>query len=114
MGGKAVEFLTGEKAGAIRESVMMLGSMVIGAVAATWVSIKTSFVLTNQETGEVFLNLNDKINEVFPSGLTAVFVILCWWLIAKKKMSPLVVMLLLVAIAFIGVLVGFFDPKLVY
>lgn len=114
LGGKAVEFLTGEKSKALRESIMMLGSMVIGAVAATWVTVNTVFQMTNPETGEVFLNLNDQINSVLPKGLTAIFVIFCWYLIAKKKMSPLKVMLLLVVIAFVGVLIGFFDPQLTY
>lgn len=114
LGGKAVEFLTGEKSKALRESIMMLGSMVIGAVAATWVSVTTVFEMTNPDTGEVFLNLNDQINSVLPKGLTAVFVIFCWYLISKKKMSPLKVMLLLVMIAFVGVLIGFFDPRLAY
>ncbi|WP_294577891.1 PTS system mannose/fructose/sorbose family transporter subunit IID, partial [uncultured Thomasclavelia sp.] len=39
---------------------------------------------------------------------------LCWYLLAKKKMSPIKVMLLLVVIAFVGVLVGFFNPGLQY
>lgn len=114
LGGKAVEFLTGEKSKALRESIMMLGSMVIGAVAATWVSVTTVFEMKNPTTGEVFLNLNDQINSVLPKGLTALFVIFCWYLISKKKMSPLKVMLLLVVIAFVGVLIGFFDPRLSY
>ena len=88
--------------------------MVIGAVAATWVTVTTVFEMTNPDTGEVFLNLNDQINSVLPKGLTAVFVIFCWYLISKKKMSPLKVMLLLVVIAFVGVLIGFFDPRLTY
>lgn len=113
-GGKAVEFLTGEKSAALRESVMMLGSMVIGAVAATWVSVTTVFQMTNEATGEAYLNLNDQINAVLPKGLTAIFVLFCWYLISKKKMSPLKVMLLLVVIAFVGVLLGFFDPQLNY
>jgi mannose/fructose/N-acetylgalactosamine-specific phosphotransferase system component IID len=33
---------------------------------------------------------------------------------AKKKMSPIKVMLILVVVAFLGVLVGFFDPQLTY
>ena len=33
---------------------------------------------------------------------------------AKKKMSPIKVMLLLVVVAFLGVLVGFFNPGLAY
>lgn len=114
LGGKAVEFLTGEKATALRESIMMLGSMVIGAVAATWVSVNTVFKMVNAETGEAFLDLNAQINSVLPKGLTAVFVLFCWYMIAKKKMSPIKVMLLLVVIAFVGVLIGFFDPQLSY
>ncbi|MEG0469754.1 MAG: PTS system mannose/fructose/sorbose family transporter subunit IID, partial [Longicatena sp.] len=106
-GGKAVEFLTGEKSKALRESVMMLGSMVIGAVAATWVSVNTVFQMTNPDTKEPYLVLNDQINAVLPKGLTAIFILFCWYLIAKKKVSPLKVMLLLVVIAFVGVFFGF-------
>ena len=36
--------------------------------------------------------------------LTTAFIILCWFLMAKKRMSPIKVMLLLVAVAFVGVL----------
>jgi mannose/fructose/N-acetylgalactosamine-specific phosphotransferase system component IID len=35
-------------------------------------------------------------------------------LLAKKGMSPVKVMLLLVVIAFAGVLIGFFNPGLQY
>lgn len=113
-GGKAVEFLTGEKSAALRDSIMMLGSMVIGAVAATWVSVTTVFQMVNPDTGKAYLNLNDQINSVLPKGLTAIFVLFCWYLIAKKKMSPLKVMLLLVIIALLGSFIGFFDPGLKY
>lgn len=113
LGGKAVEFLIGAQGEAIRDSVSMLGGVVIGAVAATWVSVKTSFTLV-KETGEAYLVLQDKLDEVLPGSLTAVFVVLCWYLMAKKKMSPIMVMLILVVIAFVGVLVGFFNPGLAY
>lgn len=113
LGGKAVEFLVGAQGEAIRDSVSVLGGMVIGAVAATWVSVKTSFVLYN-DAGEAYLKLQDKFDEVLPGSLTAAFVMLCWFLMAKKKLSPVKVMLLLVVIAFVGVLVGFFDPGLAY
>ena len=36
------------------------------------------------------------------------------YLLSKKKMSPIKVMLLLVVVAFIGVFVGFFNPGLSY
>lgn len=113
LGGKAVEFLVGPQGEAIRESVSVLGGMVIGAVAATWVSVKTSFELHN-DSGEAFLVLQDKLDEVLPGSLTAAFVILCWYLMSKKKISPVKVMLLLVVIAFVGVVLGFFNPGLTY
>lgn len=113
MGTKAVEFLVGDIGMAIREAVTTLGGIVIGAVSATWVAVKTSFHLTNA-SGEAYMVLQDKLDGVFPGVLTAIFVIFCWWLMAKKQLSPIKVMLLLVVIAFVGVLVGFFNPGLSY
>ncbi|MBR4545319.1 MAG: PTS system mannose/fructose/sorbose family transporter subunit IID [Oscillibacter sp.] len=113
LGGKAVEVLVGEKANAIRESIIMLGTMVIGGVTASWINITTSFKMLNSEGG-VIVDLQKTLNDVYPSLLSAVFVLICWYLLAKKRMSPLVVMLILVAVAFVGVLVGFFDPGLSY
>lgn len=113
LGAKAVNFLIGAKGEALRESISILGSVVIGAVAATWVSVKTSFELTN-EAGEVYLSLQDKLDSVFPGLLTAIFIVACWFLMSKKKMSPIKVMLILVVVAFVGVLIGFFNPGLNY
>ena len=113
LGGKAVDVLVGEQATAIREAVVTLGTMVVGSVAATWVSVKTSFHLVNS-AGKEFLNLQNQLDGVYPGFLTAAFVIFCWWLMSKKKVSPVVTMLILVVVAFIGVMIGFFNPGLKY
>ena len=113
LGGKAVEFLVGPTGVALRKAIGTVGGMVIGAVAATWVSVKTSFELKNA-AGKPFLQLQKQLDAVYPGMLTAAFIILCWWLMAKKKMSPIKVMLLLVVIAFVGVFIGFFNPNLKY
>ena len=114
LGGKAVDFLVGPQGEALRESITMLGGIVIGAVAATWVSVKTSFSMTAAGAKEPFLDLQKTLDGVYPGFLTALFVLLCWYLLSKKKMSPIKLMLLLVVIALIGVLVGFFNPGLTY
>lgn len=114
LGGKAVDFLVGSKGDAIRESITMLGGIVIGAVAASWVSIQTAFTMTAEGAEKPFLDLQATLDSVYPGFLTAVFVFLCWYLLSKKGMSPIKVMLLLVVIAFVGVLVGFFNPGLQY
>ena len=113
LGDKAVEFLVGPKGQALRKAISVIGGMVIGAVAATWVSVTTSLELKNAD-GEAVLKLQEKIDGVYPGLLTAGFITLCWWLMAKKKVSPNLVMLLLVVIALIGVALGIFDPQLKY
>ncbi|WP_201447955.1 PTS system mannose/fructose/sorbose family transporter subunit IID [Streptococcus halichoeri] len=113
LGDKAVEFLVGPKGQAIRKAIAIVGGMVIGGVAATWVSVKTSFQMTNS-SGKAFLKLQDQFDAVYPGLLTALFIVFCWWLMAKKNISPIKVMLLLVAIAFVGVVLGFFNPGLSY
>lgn len=112
LGDKAVEFLVGPKGIAIRKAIGIVGGMVIGAVAATWVSVKTSFQLGSAK--HPYLVLQNQLDAVYPGLLTAIFIVFCWWLMAKKNMSPIKVMLLLVVIAFVGVLVGFFNPGLSY
>lgn len=113
LGGKAVEIIIGEKANAIRESVIMLGTIVIGAVAASWISVTTSFKMFNSEGG-VIIDLQTVCDGIFPKLLPLLTVIFCWFLMSKKKMSPTKVMLILVVIAFIGVFIGFFNPGLQY
>lgn len=110
LGDKAVEFLVGAQGQAIRKAVSIVGGMVVGGVAATWVSVKTSFQLGSAKNP--YLVLQDKLDEVYPGLLTAIFIVFCWWLMAKKNISPLKVMLLLVVIAFVGVITGFFNPGL--
>jgi mannose/fructose/N-acetylgalactosamine-specific phosphotransferase system component IID len=112
MGGAAVEALVGPQSAALRSSIVMVGTMVIGAVAATWISISTS--LKFQFSAKSAFVLQDTLDNIFPKALNFFFVWLCWWLMTKKKISPTVVMLILVVIAFVGVLVGFFNPGLKY
>ena len=113
LGGKAVEFLVGPVGNSLRKAIGCLGAMVIGAVAASWVPITTAISLKNA-SGKEYLNLQNQLDGVYPGLLTGVFIVFCWWLMAKKNISPIKVMLLLVVIAFLGVLCGFFNPGLKY
>ena len=131
LGGSAVEVIVGEQATALRESVIVMGQVIVGAMAGTWVSITTSVQLTTSiqnktemviegskviekvtGTQEVPVLLQEKLDGAFPGVLTLLFVLGCWWLMAKKAISPIKIMLLMVVVAIVGVLVGFFDPNL--
>ena len=109
-GGKAVEALVGPKAKALRDSIVMVGTMVIGAVGATWVSITCSPNLVLPGGGK----FQDTLDGIYPHLLPMIFIIFCWYMMTKKKVNPIVMMLILVVIAFVGVLIGFFDPALSY
>jgi len=112
LGGSAVEALVGPQSAALRDSIVLVGTMVIGAVAATWINITTA--LKFQFSADSGLVLQDTLDSIFPKFLNIFFVWLCWYLMTKRKMSPTVVMGLLVVVALVGVLLGFFDPGLSY
>ena len=113
LGGTAVDVLVGEQATALRNSVVLLGQIIVGAIAGTWVNVTTAIVLTNS-AGEEYLNLQQQLDGVLPGMLSLLFVLLAWYLMAKKGMKALTVMLLMVVIALVGVLIGFFNPGLSY
>lgn len=113
LGGSAVDVIVGDQATALRNSVVLLGQIIVGAISGSWVNITTALQLKNTQ-GEVYLNLQNQLDGIVPGILSASFVLLCWYLMAKKNMKPLMVMVLMVVIALVGVLVGFFDPGLSY
>ncbi|MEG2330574.1 PTS system mannose/fructose/sorbose family transporter subunit IID [Anaerorhabdus sp.] len=134
LGGSAVEVIVGEQATALRESVIIMGQVIVGAMAASWVNISTALVLTTAgATGEKMVLAKNGVDIVtekfdttkdvllqasldgaFPKILTMLFVLFCWWLMAKKNVTPIKVMGLMIVIAIVGVLVGFFNPGLAY
>ncbi len=79
-----------------------------------WSSGTTVTSAALSSAGDAGVSLNVFGSGIYPKLLNIVFVYLCWWLMTKKKISPTMVMLILVLIAFVGVLVGFFNPGLSY
>lgn len=121
LGARAVDVIVGKQAEAFRESMVMLGTIVIGSLAASWIGVTTSLSIDLgqgvNEAGEAIrntLNLQGTFNNIFPNLLSLLFVLFAWFLMTKKKMSPITVMLVFVVVALIGVLIGFFDPGLSY
>ncbi|GAA2949689.1 PTS system mannose/fructose/sorbose family transporter subunit IID [Lactobacillus kefiranofaciens subsp. kefirgranum] len=113
LGDKAVSILIGKQGKAIRHAISIIGGMVVGGVLASWVNVTTSLELKDA-TGKVFLNLQKQLDSIFPGLLTVVVTLLCWWLMAKKHVSAIWTMIILIGVALLGVLVGFFNPGLKY
>ena len=67
LGGSAVEALVGPQSAALRDSIVMVGTIVIGAVAATWINITTA--LSFQFSADSGLVLQDTLDSIFPKFL---------------------------------------------
>lgn len=113
LGDKAVSILVGKQGKAIRHAISIIGGMVVGGVLASWVNVTTSLQLKDS-TGKVFLNLQKQLDSIYPGLLTVIVTLLCWWLMAKKHVSAIWTMIILIGVALVGVLVGFFNPGLKY
>ena len=113
LGDKAVSILVGKQGKAIRHAISIIGGMVVGGVLASWVNVTTSLQLKDS-TGKVFLNLQKQLDSIFPGLLTVIVTLLCWWLMAKKHVSAIWTMIILIGVALVCVLVGFFNPGLKY
>ena len=111
LGDKAVSILVGKQGKAIRHAISIIGGMVVGGVLASWVNVTTSLQLKDS-TGKVFLNLQKQLDSIYPGLLTVIVTLLCWWLMAKKHVSAIWTMIILIGVALVGVLVGFFNPGL--
>lgn len=105
LGGSAVDVLVGDKATAFRESVMVLGQVIVGAMAASWVTVSSPLVIAKDSTG-ADVTLISRLDGAFPKLLTCFFVLFAWFLQAKKGMSPVKVLLLYVVIGFVGSVIG--------
>lgn len=107
LGTKSIDIIVGEAAQRVRESFNLLGGLVVGGVAASYVNVNTIWQFGTGNADSTIV-VNDVLNGIFPKILPLILVLICWGLMAKKKMSPLKTMLVLVVVAIVGVLIGFF------
>ncbi|TLG73956.1 PTS system mannose/fructose/sorbose family transporter subunit IID [Culicoidibacter larvae] len=103
MGVTAIDSLLGDNSEAIRSALNVLGLVVVGGLAAMFVSVVTPLAIPN---GEELIQLQATIDSFFPGLLGLAAVMFCWWLISMKKVSATMVLLILLAVAIVGVLTG--------
>lgn len=103
LGLNAVEILVGENSKRLKDSFNLLGIMVVGGLAASYINLTTKIVIPYGDTTEMLQNILDSN---FPKLLPLSAVLLSWWLLSSKKFSATKVILILTAIVAIGVVVG--------
>lgn len=106
LGTKSIDLIIGETTRKIRNAFNLLGAIVVGGVGASYVHVATRAVIKTSETSSIVIN--DMINGIFPNLLSLATILFCWWLMSKKKISSVKIMLILFIISLAGVAVGFF------
>ncbi len=105
LGTDAVELLVGEKANRVREAFTILGTIVMGGITASYVKLSTKLEF---QQGKVDIQVQEMIDNILPNLLPLVVVILSWYLMTKKGVSSIMMMLILLGVATAGVLLGIF------
>lgn len=100
LGDNFMESLSGGVVGKITECAYLIGQMVVGAMAATFITIKMPMDI---KIGEASINIQEDIlDAIFPNLLPLLATLLCAWLLRKKNVSPIIIILLILAIGIAG------------
>lgn len=86
------------------KAASILGLVMVGAMAATTVSVPIAWTLGS---GDTAVAVADLLDGIYPGILSLAIVLLCMWLI-KKGARPMQIILGIVAVALIGAFLGIF------
>lgn len=93
------KFMQSGKLDQITSAVTLLGLIVIGALAASYVAIAIPVTITPPGGETAAVNINDMIDKIFPNLLPLLLTFGVYQLYAKKKKSPLFIMLVILVLA---------------
>lgn len=97
----------------ITSAITILGLIVVGALAASYVGISIPVVVTPPGGENAAVDLNQMINAIFPNILPLLLTFGVYNLYSKKKKSPLFIMMVLLVIALaltgLGFATGFYS-----
>ena len=85
---------------------VLLGVFVMGGVAASYVKLGTGLEFITQDG--VNIHVQQMLDGIFPQLLPLVVVLGTWYLMAKRGVSPVKAMVLLLVLAALGVASGLF------
>ncbi|RRD95495.1 PTS system mannose/fructose/sorbose family transporter subunit IID [Clostridiales bacterium COT073_COT-073] len=88
----------------VTKAMTILGLIVVGALAASFISASVPVTITPPGGEMAAVNLDDLINRIFPKLLPLCLAYAVYWLYSKQKKSPLFIMgvILMLALAFTG------------
>jgi PTS system galactosamine-specific IID component len=104
LGTKAVELLK-EASGRISKAATVLGCTVIGGLIASYVSISIVSEIPINESSTISIQ-TDFLDKIFPNLLPFIYVFLMYYLLNKKHLNPIVLIVVTFALAILGAFFG--------
>ncbi|NLC54478.1 MAG: PTS system mannose/fructose/sorbose family transporter subunit IID [Erysipelothrix sp.] len=98
----------------ITKTMTILGLIVVGALAASFVSVNIPLVITPPGGETAAVDVNAMINNIFPNILPLLFTIFVYWLYSKKNKSPLFIMGVILLVAILLTVVGVLSGTYVF
>lgn len=105
LGVNAIDSIVGENAKRLTNMFTILGIIVVGGLSASLINVNTA---VNIPFGNKTESLQKILDSSFPELIPLILVLFTWWLISSKHYGPTKVLLILVAVAAVGVIIGFF------
>ena len=106
-GAKAVTIITGGALDSVRKAIQIFGVILIGALSANYVGLKTSLTFSAGEGVDPTV-VQDVLDRIFPNMLSLILVLVCYYLVTKKniKIVTLIIILMIatVGLALVGIL----------
>jgi PTS system mannose-specific IID component len=102
-------FMTSGKLDIARQAMTVLGLVVVGALAASFVNMSVPISITPVGGEAAAVNLDALINQIFPKLLPLGLTVFIYWLYSKKKWPPMTIMALVLFIAILLTVVGYLS-----
>ena len=84
----------------------VLGNIVLGALTAQFVQIFIAPTVTINDTP---IQFQDTLNKVMPGIVPLLFTLMTWWLLTRRRVSPITLLVVYLVIALVGAF-PFFGP----
>jgi len=76
-----------------------LGNLVLGALAYQFVHVYVTLTLL---VGDGHFELNELLDSIMPALLPLLFTLLTWWLLARRRVSPILLLVVYIVVAMVG------------
>ncbi|KRO00874.1 PTS family mannose fructose sorbose porter component IID [Companilactobacillus kimchiensis] len=99
LGAASVDLFVGDTAKKVTQAITVLGTIVTGGVAASYVKIELPIKI---QMSHASIDVQKILDGIFPSLLPLLVVFVSWYFMAKRHVSPIKLILAYFVIAFIG------------